>query len=111
MPCTCHALKCVEPGNALALFFLSARLLGVDTIGAFFSLGPRLLASGGERNNGVAAESEFGLGALMFVDIEPGLAGWPDSQEIGRAASRERGCQFVSISVVAGSLKKNNHNT
>src|SRR3546814_14004924 len=26
--------------------------------------------------------------------------------EIGRAACRERGCQYVSISVVAGSLKK-----
>src|SRR3546814_15516856 len=80
MPCTCHALKCVEPGNTLALFFLSACLFGVDTTGAFFSLGPRLLASSGQRNNGVAAESEFGLGALMFVDIEPGLAGWAYSQ-------------------------------
>src|SRR3546814_7669146 len=30
-------------------------------------------------------------------------------EEIGRASCRERVCQYVSISVVAGSLKKKNH--
>src|SRR3546814_20668099 len=31
------------------------------------------------------------------------------AQKIGRASCRERGCQYVSISVVAVSLKKNKH--
>src|SRR3546814_14465912 len=31
-----------------------------------------------------------------------------EPEEIGRAAGRERGCQYVSISVVAVSLKKKN---
>src|SRR3546814_18019148 len=34
-----------------------------------------------------------------------------DAFEIGRASCRERGCQYVSISVVAVSLKQKNHNT
>src|SRR3546814_15027606 len=33
-----------------------------------------------------------------------------DPRQIGRAPWRERVCQYVSISVVAGSLKKNNTN-
>src|SRR3546814_17819409 len=31
--------------------------------------------------------------------------------QIGRASGRERGCQYVSISVVAVSLKQQKHNT
>src|SRR3546814_14974395 len=31
---------------------------------------------------------------------------WDEAPEIGRASCRERGCQYVSIAVVAVSLKK-----
>src|SRR3546814_15026152 len=40
-------------------------------------------------------------GALAVLDAEGG--------KIGRAACRERGCQYVEISVVAGALKKKNN--
>src|SRR3546814_16653547 len=33
------------------------------------------------------------------------------NDQIGRASCRERVCQYVSISLVAGSLKTNTHNT
>src|SRR3546814_10275165 len=33
------------------------------------------------------------------------------AQEIGRASCRERGCQYVYLSVVAASLTKNNKHT
>src|SRR3546814_13144532 len=43
------------------------------------------------------------------VEAQPGLVlGDCDGHEIGRASCRERVCQYVSISVVAGSLHKKN---
>src|SRR3546814_15221147 len=58
---------------------------------------------------------------LLGEDVEPGTAQMARPQrldqpclvnqlaEIGRASCRERVCQYVSISVVAVSLKKNIH--
>src|SRR3546814_15290475 len=43
-----------------------------------------------------------------YVDSGRRLVGRKIGQ-IGRASRRERGCQYVEISVVAGILKKKNH--
>src|SRR3546814_12095227 len=51
-------------------------------------------SGGGERSH----ESHDGRGCGEFAHVCP--------QEIGRASCRERVCQYVSISVVAVSLKK-----
>src|SRR3546814_11289717 len=59
---------------------------------------------GGERIGEDRGLGSAGLGGQRF---EPGaqiLA--PDSLEIGRASGRDRGCQYVSVSVVAVSLTK-----
>src|SRR3546814_17353945 len=61
----------------------SSDLLGVDRIAA-------------------PHDDEVGLHHLLRIGAAPRAAG-----EIGRASCRERVCQYVSISVVAVSLKKN----
>src|SRR3546814_20218236 len=60
------------------------------------SVGPRLNGS-----------SLIGVGRSRSKDFSPSMMrDWPQRQEIGRASCRERVCQYVSISVVAVSLKK-----
>src|SRR3546814_11041206 len=42
---------------------------------------------------------------------DDGRQGWEEPEgKIGSASWRERGCQYVAISVVAGSVKKKNNN-
>src|SRR3546814_18563584 len=57
----------------------------------------------------LAEYSAKAVGAMARVSRED--ADVAELDEIGRASCRERVCQYVSISVVAGSLKKKNHNT
>src|SRR3546814_18907895 len=45
-----------------------------------------------------------GTGILTLIGVGADRAG---PAEIGRASCRERGCQYVQISVVAGTLTKN----
>src|SRR3546814_17947623 len=49
---------------------------------------------------GFLQDHETGRDGCVILDLMmPGMGG-----QIGRAARRERGCQYVSITVVAGSL-------
>src|SRR3546814_17727365 len=48
----------------------------------------------------------IGAGQMSRVDSAR-IAAWKAREEIGRASCRERVCQYVYISVVAVSLKKN----
>src|SRR3546814_12872443 len=66
---------------------------GVLQHGRLEALALALLAGGGDP----------GHHRQVGVDHAGPVAG---GAEIGRASCRERGCQYVSISVVAGSLKK-----
>src|SRR3546814_21074923 len=58
---------------------------------------------GDERCAGFQARADFGGGADAFLASEE-----MERQKLGRASGRERVCKYVSISVVAGSLKKKN---
>src|SRR3546814_16847733 len=51
------------------------------------------------------------LGELARIgrDIEVALKQMPETLSIGRASCRERGCQYVSISVVDVALQKKNN--
>src|SRR3546814_21128591 len=69
---------------------------------------------GGEGKTIVMVEQNAKKG-LEFADIgyvlvsgETALAGRGDELQIGRASGRERGCQYVWVSGVAVSLKKQN---
>src|SRR3546814_20343269 len=53
-----------------------------------------------------AAAADLGAGADHHARAD--LAALANDREIGRASCRERVCQYVSISVVAVSLKKKN---
>src|SRR3546814_18274022 len=59
------------------------------------------------------AESRFPiLNISREMTTDGGGAGqWRGAPEIGRASCRERGCQYVSIAVVAVALKKKQTNT
>src|SRR3546814_14560880 len=46
---------------------------------------------------------------ILEAGFIEGLDGFLAREQIGRASCRERVCQYVSISVVAGSSKKKNH--
>src|SRR3546814_20836816 len=69
------------------------------------------------RNNGEMMVGSYGgsyggMYQVLLYAVDPKhrlrvLA--PDITQIGRASCRERVCQYVSISVVAVSLKKKNH--
>src|SRR3546814_13698619 len=54
-----------------------------------------------------------GTGGTVTVDNGSGAvtaSGMQFASEIGRASGRERGCQYVEISVVAGTFKKKTKN-
>src|SRR3546814_19762862 len=60
----------------------------------------------------VAAEYPFQRLPDALDHLERGAFGKVVVKEIGRASCRERVCQYVSISLVAGSIqKKRKHNT
>src|SRR3546814_9106995 len=71
-------------------------------------------------NIGKAARAMLNFGLVEMRLVSP-RDGWPNPDagpsaagadvEIGRASCRERVCQYVSSSVVAGSLTKNTNNT
>src|SRR3546814_11680511 len=54
-------------------------------------------------------EGQAGSGTFVSRVLPEDLLGLPPAEEIGRASCRERVCQYVSISVVAVSLKKKEH--
>src|SRR3546814_16579186 len=66
-----------------------------------------------EANGWHDTERTFGDGtALLHSEVSEMFEAYRDhGLEIGRASCRERVSQYVSISVVAGSLKKKQHTT
>src|SRR3546814_17186314 len=54
---------------------------------------------------GVGLRGTWGFGPGDHTPTDDYRAIWWDPDPIGRASGRERECQYVSISVVAGSLK------
>src|SRR3546814_11015371 len=103
--------------SLLHLFFFSSRrrhtrcalVTGVQTCALpIFGLAQRRTQAG-------IGFLEFSNRAIGFT-LAPWLGGNLVGQilgqtgQIGRASCRERVCQYVSISVVAGSLKKKEHN-
>src|SRR3546814_13567882 len=60
---------------------------------------------------GVQFERRLFTGLFATQDQKEGMAAFVEKRpEIGRASCRERVCQYVEISVVAGSLKKQKKN-
>src|SRR3546814_19447463 len=87
-----------EPANVLFPKSLAAEARKLDKLGVKVTV------------LGEKEMKRLGMGALLGV--AQGSAQEPQLLvKIGRASCRERVCQYVSISVVAGPLKKNKKNT
>src|SRR3546814_16112100 len=66
-----------------------------------------MLFGGAAYNNGIVPFKNYIFGEAYTREGEPAKIVSPGNPpEIGRASCRERGCQYVYISVVAVSLKK-----
>src|SRR3546814_15117202 len=83
-----------DPGPLTGVFALNSYLRGMT-------------AAAGAEVKAVLRRTAIRAGLLVFAFLLLAIA----LQEIGRASCRERWCQYVWISVVAGSLKKKIHKT
>lgn len=80
MPDASGPFKCIEAGDAIAFFLHAPSLTGIDTIGALFSFGTRLLTRRRKRHHRVVPDAELGLLAVLLVAIDPHLAGRPHAK-------------------------------
>src|SRR3546814_11930724 len=63
-----------------------------------------------EPNFHAAHDAMLCIAQSAYVESEDRRVSSPEAWQIGRASCRERVCQYVSISLVAGSLKKKKYN-
>src|SRR3546814_15220259 len=107
-------------GVYCCIFFFSSRrrhtrcalVTGVQTCALPISLqqGEMLVSvASGDTVRWVIGDTSSGSGPTKrtHILVKPSLTGLSTNLQIGRASCRERVCQYVSISAVAVSLKKN----
>src|SRR3546814_18002295 len=88
-----------------SMFMASGPTISADATAAIIDSGEFCMLATNK-----TAQAAVSIGGNALLNLGCGIASNSNlAKEIGRASCRERVCEYVSISVVAGPLKNKNH--